>query len=472
MDRQRLRVLAIVASASMLLATAIGGFPYAAAAGPTDVEVAEAIADRAAFGLESDEAELRELMMSDRDVGSAVWGIPLTAAEMDRVDLSGRSKFANDIWREILPYAESLPTFGGAWLDQDHNGRLVVLLTRLSDDTTRELESRLPASSRGFRVDLVDFTWAELEDALERAFGEFERVAGIRPVDVAIDTRNNRLEVAVRPESLEQAKESLESLQGTLGVPIKVISSKPGADAETCGNGNTSRPRTNCWDPIRAGVRTYQFSAGNTDSGKSCTMGFHIYVDGGSPTRQYLTAGHCGYYTSPNTEQYHSTYFHGGDNIGVRKATLYNTTDHRDIMRVSIQFSTEITDRIYGTQPVYDVDDAGDYLQGDPVCASLGVSNEIDCGVVQSQSTSWDSETANPNLEVWGAGVTNLTIEFGDSGSPVFRQFEVPGHAPLWQYVPLGIVNHEPIPGRTPTMYMAKVKYALQQWPGTSIYGS
>src|SRR5688572_17683250 len=50
------------------------------------VEVARYTHWRSHFGLSADPTEIRALMLSPLDVGSAKWGIPMTAAELASLD--------------------------------------------------------------------------------------------------------------------------------------------------------------------------------------------------------------------------------------------------------------------------------------------------------------------------------------------------------------------------------------------------
>lgn len=97
-------------------------------------------------------------------------------------------------------------------------------------------------------------------------------------------------------------------------------------------------------------------------------------------------------------------------------------------------------------------------MEGEFLCASLGFSNSLQCGEVKAESTRWHSETGG--FFVRGASVLGIEPDFGDSGSPVYRVHYVGGS---WEYVPLGIVAHEPIDGRA-DMFFAKVKPALADW--------
>lgn len=457
-------VTRLIATAGSLVLSAVLVFPPAAtmAAEPTERSIDDAIEARAPYGLGIDRSQVRSMLADGKDVGSKDWGIPMTAAEAKQLDLSGRMRFADQVDRNVMPYVESLPTFAGAYIDQKDGGGLVVMLTERSANTTAGIDARMPNDTLGRRIVTADTPFAQLERALERVDAVSQSVVpGAVYVGAGIDTQGNRLRVSFTPDTIEQATAKRDELASRLGVTIRLTVAEQGHDTEMCGNGNS---RGNCWNPIRAGVVIHLQQLGGTP----CTMGFHITMPNGD--KEWLTAGHCGYDTTPNAHQYHSPAFHGGERIGVRTATLYNTTHHRDIMRVSHRYGSEISSRIYDTNTPYAMAAAGSVMAGETVCASLGISDDNKCRVVVEVQTSWQSETFNPGtLKVFGAS-SMIPVDFGDSGAPVYRKFLVspPG---VWRYTPLGLINHEPIDGRPANSYFAKIEYALDEW-GATIYSA
>lgn len=99
-----------------------------------DLRLLDAMNERAAFGLDDDRQTVALLLNSERDVGTAEWGIPMTAEEELTLDLPGRMAYAEEAQREMLPFAMSTPTFGGAYFDQQNGGRLVILLTQMGGE--------------------------------------------------------------------------------------------------------------------------------------------------------------------------------------------------------------------------------------------------------------------------------------------------------------------------------------------------
>ena len=77
---------------------------------------------------------MEEVVRSGSDVGTSEWGIVLTAAEEAALDLPGRMQFANQLSEELLPYADSLPTYGGSYIEPSRGGGIVIQLT--NDDPT------------------------------------------------------------------------------------------------------------------------------------------------------------------------------------------------------------------------------------------------------------------------------------------------------------------------------------------------
>lgn len=117
--------------AAILACAAIFVFQAAASADsePAREAVAAASSERSRFGLRSDGTYVSWLLQSGADVGTTKWGIPLTATEEDLLDLPGRMQFVNEVSESLLPFAESLPSYAGAFVDQANNGDIVILLT-------------------------------------------------------------------------------------------------------------------------------------------------------------------------------------------------------------------------------------------------------------------------------------------------------------------------------------------------------
>lgn len=53
------------------------------------------------------------LLGSISDVGSSVWGIPLTAAELSALDINGWMKYEGELDDTVVKFVRSLPTYAG-----------------------------------------------------------------------------------------------------------------------------------------------------------------------------------------------------------------------------------------------------------------------------------------------------------------------------------------------------------------------
>ena len=117
-------------------------------AAPSAAAVANAQAERAALGLPSDAVTVTALLGSTRDVGTPAWGISMSAEEEAAVDLPGRGEFAQDVEANAIPYAQSLPSFGGVYFDAASNGELVVILKGPDDVGQAGIAARMPEVRR------------------------------------------------------------------------------------------------------------------------------------------------------------------------------------------------------------------------------------------------------------------------------------------------------------------------------------
>ncbi len=131
-----------------------------------------------------------------------------------------------------------------------------------------------------------------------------------------------------------------------------------------------------------------QIDKGFLGASYRCSMGFHIWVPDASPksdpNTQFLTAGHCGY---AGSDDWHHDGVGTDDQIGWEKATLYDDSYARDIMRVSVKGSVagdEMSALIYGEPGEMYLTEASNPVQGEVLCMSLGRSNRIGCGEVAS----------------------------------------------------------------------------------------
>jgi hypothetical protein len=147
------------------------------------------------------------------------------ATTLRTVDPSG---FEEAIHDELLPYAEQLTTFAGAWFDREADGDLVINLTDLAAEP--ELRRRLPAGG-SLRVELVRFTRAELR-AASRSIHEAwdDRHPDIDLYALAVQTDTNDLRVEVSPDAVD-AVDKAWLVETSGGVPVHVVEGEPDREA-------------------------------------------------------------------------------------------------------------------------------------------------------------------------------------------------------------------------------------------------
>jgi hypothetical protein len=363
-------------------------------------EVVRAMEERANLGLQADEATVSSLLGSDRDVGTPRWGIPMTVAEEAQIDPIGRMRYADDVDNGVLAYARSLPTFAGAYIDQQRLGRLVILLTAADPELEAKLRSLAPADGPDINVQYVPTSFVQLHDAYDRVWTVWPLHSADALYSVAIDERRNqfllRSDVAEAPARGDLATAIGESL----GVDVAVIHAGPPVEL-VCNHPD------NCYNPMKAGTRIRKGSTGGT----ICTMGFHI-IKPSNGDRELLTAGHCGYSGSNNW--YHTYYGF----VGAEEATQYYEGG-RDVMRVEIP-NSQISNDIY--EWAADVEGSGNPIAGEFICTRLGKTNAGDCGNVEFASTSWGPSGTACGCKLYGASAVGLGLATtGDSGSPIFR---------------------------------------------------
>lgn len=466
----------------------------AGAESPSASDVTRAAASRAAFGFRSDRGYVKALF--DRDTGTILsrHGFPVTKAEA--ADLLERSTFAGQLDRRTLPFVRRLPAYGGEWIDQRHGGQLVVALTRVTQQTKAAVRSRMPKEgSRGVRFARVESSAAELTQALERSETAWSNLdTGFRPQAVAIHYRLNRITFMVLETQLEMARSYDAVLERQLGVDV-------GFAVEGKIDDLVCNARNNCYAPFQTGIKIYWPDPG---ASRVCGMAFHVVYpsDSSSPKHQtFLTAGHCAYGSTWVGPWHHSSAYRTDyGKIGDRVASMYNDTDKRDVALIKIQdWSPNKTTRIFGelNWGAAELTSHGSPIENEELCTSLSVTgqdlagNAWYCGRVGSTSQWWISDTANPNLKVYGAALdfpgSGCTIydpdpekrcppNYGDSGSPVFREQRVCGQICTYPRTPIGIVNagrrDTPEREENHALYFARLSYVFGNdgWPYLEVY--
>lgn len=371
----------------------------AAATDQTDLNVTEAARLRAELGLDGDLALVANLIGSPSDVGTPTWGIPLTRAESQAIDLPGRMEFADHVDTDVLPVLRQLPTYAGAYYDPADDGRLTILLTELDDSTIATISAAIGDTDRSWGVASARYSQSALMDAVDRAQTAWVAIdPAVRPVGFGIDARRNGLFMELVASDYDVGVKARDELEADLGVPVTIRIGIRGHDTHCT-------TRDNCHDPMRAGINIYK--GANFSSGW-CTMGFHITRSG---DEQFVTAGHCGF--SGSNSWFHPAF---ASAIGTEQQTLY-ANNGQDIMRVSMN-DAQASDDIYNDGN--NIVGSGSPATGETLCASLGKgSNTVKCGTVQDDWRSWISETAG--YTVWGGDMSYTTVG-GDSGSPVYRR--------------------------------------------------
>ncbi|MBA2717852.1 MAG: hypothetical protein H0U52_01225 [Chloroflexi bacterium] len=404
------------------------------------------IAEREVYGLPTDDATVQALF-AGADVGTEKWGVPMTADEEALIDLGGRMEFADTADRDVLPALRRLSSFGGAWIDQQNGGRLVVQLTRPEDAAVAQARSRLPAGPRGLVVEFVDHSETELQAALETAGKAWDGLTSVRPLGIATDVRNNRLSLEVLAVDGIRARAAAASIERRVGVAIDVVSTATSRASDVA-----CTDREHCSDPYKAGILIRE---GGTSGEPPCTLAFPIVVAGDV---QAVTAGHCGHYGS--------AWFHKGEGqLGSVQSNQWKA-EGRDMLRLSM-FDSQASEKVYGfTTPSSWGPEQYNAINGYPIanetlCASLGRSSRNDCGVVTSTSKRYWSDTVG--FFVFGAQMNGLTPQpiDGDSGSPIHRSYQYTGPAtPHWRHTAVGVLATE-------FGEFAKINDSLAAWNAT-----
>jgi hypothetical protein len=371
------------------------------AASPIPGSVQAAAADRLAFGLPSDIPSVQALLDSGSDTGSLLWGIPMTDEEAEILDLPGRMAFANAVHERLVPFVTELEEFGGAYFDQADGGGLVVSLTAHDPAVQQAIRDLVPPDpSRGVEITFVALPLRMLEDAAQHAWDAWRKAdTGAELINVAVDTRHNRLRLEIAGSSRDQLAALAPTLRLALGVPIELVPGNRDSDIDaTC-------TRSDCIDPMRSGIVVWhQKDASHIGF---CTMGFHIVRNG---DKQFLTAGHCGY--SGSNDWYHDGYL--PTKVGSELSTLYASWG-KDAMRVQLP-DAQASDDVFGAST--NIVGSRNPLSGEAVCASLGIAAIVDCGTVSDDHVTWTDQICGCTIQ--GADANGLAIVQGDSGSPVF----------------------------------------------------
>lgn len=421
--------LAIAVAAISILGSASGvaATPPDEHDGPSRAsQVAQWVSIRRAYGLSDDPIRVDALAGSTEDVGSADWGIPMTAEEAEAVDINGRNLFVRAAHEQLVPYARSLKSFAGLYVDQLAGGDIVVQLTDINPEAVAAIQARAPKDTRKVRVVAARYPNALLEStARSIAKSRNSLLAGLSFTGVALDTVGNRVRVEIAPGSGHDLRALGERLSATFGVDVVIAEVARSADVVGC-----TTSRDTCYDPMRAGNRIRD---GSVNGENWCTQGFPV-KENGTTNVQILTACHC-YKLGVSNTWYHKAY----GKLGAEDGTAYGE-DGYDVMKVEFP-NAQVSERIFDVSGTQQNTAARDPITGEGICFSGARTDAIVCGTVQDNLRSWVSETCSCN--VWGGDASYTPIK-GDSGAPVYaRVYITSTGSPYWSHTPIRVNDHE-----------------------------
>lgn len=131
--------------------------------------------------------------------------------------------FMADVADDVAPYARSLDTFGGIWLDRSGDGKLVVALTQDDPAVAANLRARMPTAAPRLEIVIVDHSYARLVDGLSKIHEAWSSInAEITPVTWWVNEQSNDLSISFTAEDLQHVSaDDIASLQDSVGVPIR-----------------------------------------------------------------------------------------------------------------------------------------------------------------------------------------------------------------------------------------------------------
>ncbi|HEY9388939.1 MAG TPA: S1 family peptidase, partial [Mycobacteriales bacterium] len=316
--------------------------------------------------------------------------IPMAEA-LARVHRQGRLQALADRLREQLG-----ASFGGAWIDQAHSGRLTVAVLD-ADAATRVRQA-------AERVDLSDTAVVRAR----RAAADLDRTAqqlGMRAavanqgarfgLEVSVAVVRNTVELRV-PAGVDLTPAQLRlvtSVRGRRDGPVVL-------DTYTGQNVPQSCPsRYACDPPLRSGLAIYT-------GGARCTSGF---LTGAAGRYYLLTAGHC---TGIAPTWAAVTATHGMRLIGPRVHSVFGRGGDMGLIRIDYPTFWQAAAMVYPQHPIRSV---GTALVGATVCKT-GSTSGLTCGLV----TRVNATVYYPGRTVTGLTVTTACSAPGDSGAGVW----------------------------------------------------
>lgn len=396
-----------------------------------DAGLAAAIDTRRSLGFRDDFEYVKALRGGAADVGTSRIGLPLTAVELKEVERreSVLGRFQQTLEQQVL----ARPDFGGVYVDQLDGGKVVVLTTGDPLALDQDLRTTDPALAGNIAVRQVTVTAAELDDEAARLFRDRLVWSPSIPVfEVAVSYENTQITVRVPSQHVDVAARLAESaLQNS---SIRVL-----AEAGEAHTGTACTSRTNCYDPLRPGIRiTFQVGSGTS----TCTMAFHILLAAAS---RALTAGHC-------SGTVFSHYSYGQVGLDAGSLLCSGSPPYSDIKRISVP-AIQQTSGAYGGSAgsVSFVRTSAWPVENATLRGSLGMSDTLATGIVTVPTMYY--YLTGYSCELHGAR-HNLPSIGGDSGSP------------LWLASPNRAIGvHSSAQGA-----FGKVQLALDMW-GASVVG-
>jgi hypothetical protein len=163
--------------------------------GTSDDEIAQAMRERADFGLRADEAWVRQVAANPRSRTDLI-GIPLLPEEA--VEFQGRQEKLLQVARTVQGYTDAHPEqVAGMFIDQEH--RLVVVLVTAALETHRAAIDALLPDGGPVDVRLATHTRAELEALMNRVVEDRAFLKAIQAafIGAGLDEIHNRVDLEI-----------------------------------------------------------------------------------------------------------------------------------------------------------------------------------------------------------------------------------------------------------------------------------
>jgi hypothetical protein len=164
------------------------------------------------------------------------------ADEQLLTELYPRGQFADAVDRQLLPYLQTLPTFGGAYFDRQQAGVLDVALTEADDATEAAIKARAPASGTVASI-VVRHTLAELRQGLTLVRTLWPVYSTEHIYQVAVDEQRNAIVVGTSDSDTIRMASVASDLTAATGIPI-ILQHAESAALESC-------TRETCFSPMR-----------------------------------------------------------------------------------------------------------------------------------------------------------------------------------------------------------------------------